>query len=65
MWFGYLHIEFEVIFFWVTNSSENMHFVELYLAHLAYETRFTLLTLLFSHDPDLDFNREEYDCNGN
>ena len=23
------------------------------------------LTLLFSHDPDLDFNTEEYDCNGN
>lgn len=41
------------------------HFVKPYLADLAHEIRLTLLTLLFSHDPDLDFNRVEHVCSGN
>lgn len=45
--------------------SRDIYFVELYLAHLAHGIRFALLTLLFSYDPDLDFNRVECVFSGN
>lgn len=54
------------LFFFVSDRlSRDTYFVELYLAHLAHEVRLTLLTLLFSHDPDLDFNRGEHVRGGN